>query len=61
MAKFTVNADECLGCGACASNCPAGLYELKDDKAVFKADQADDCVDCDACMSNCPANAIAKL
>ena len=60
MPVFVVDADACVGCEACMSNCPAELYEMVDGHAQFKVDNADDCVECNACIENCPAEAISK-
>jgi len=49
-------SDDCLGCGACVSECPSeaisegqGKYEIN----------AGSCTDCGSCMSVCPADAIS--
>ena len=60
MPKFIVSQDDCVGCGACAENCPASLYDIVDDKSKFKVELEDDCVECDACLTNCPFGAIIK-
>ena len=50
-----INVDECLGCGACESECPVGAIAAGDDKYVINTDE---CIDCGACASACPAEAI---
>lgn len=52
---YKISADECLGCGACAEQCPVGAISEKDGKYVIDADA---CADCGACASTCPAEAI---
>jgi len=49
--------DECISCGACASECPVeaisegdGKYEIDEEK----------CTECGACASVCPVTAIEK-
>ncbi|MBR4296068.1 MAG: 4Fe-4S binding protein [Clostridia bacterium] len=52
---YKISADECLGCGACAGQCPVGAISEKDGKYAIDADT---CVDCGACASGCPVEAI---
>ncbi len=52
----TVNAEDCVGCGACVDICPSGALEINGDNV---AEVNDECVDCGACVSACPAEAIA--
>jgi len=50
-----VNAEHCVGCGACVPVCPAGCLNLKDKKIVF--DKAS-CVGCGECAVVCKTKAI---
>ena len=52
-----INADVCLGCGACASTCP--VEAIKEADGLY-AINADECIDCGACEDGCPAGAIAE-
>ena len=52
-----VITDECIQCGACASNCP--VEAIKEGDGKFVIDQ-DACVQCGACASNCPVDAIKE-
>ena len=49
-----VDEAKCVGCGACASGCPAEAITVD---GVAKIDEAK-CVDCGACAGTCPAEAI---
>ncbi|MGN1409519.1 MAG: DUF362 domain-containing protein [Eubacteriales bacterium] len=46
--------DDCIGCGTCASECPAEAISEKDGKYVINADE---CLDCGACAGVCPVDA----
>ncbi|HUT26477.1 MAG TPA: 4Fe-4S binding protein [Methanomassiliicoccales archaeon] len=50
-----VNADECVGCGACEDSCPSGAISV-DDIAVVDAAK---CTDCGTCVEECPSSALA--
>ena len=51
---YKINADECIGCGACADECPVGAIVEADGKYTIKADE---CIDCGACEGACPVEA----
>ncbi|GAB4319515.1 MAG: ferredoxin family protein [Promethearchaeota archaeon] len=53
---ITIDHDACTGCGECVSNCPADVFELKNEKSVVV--NLDDCAECCVCVDNCPENAI---
>lgn len=45
--------NECIACGACASECPVQCIS-EGDKYVIDADQ---CIECGACAGVCPVGA----
>ena len=48
--------EDCCGCGACFSICPAGAISMKEDSEGFDYPQIDPdlCVGCLRCLSACP-------
>lgn len=51
-----INADVCVGCGACTGVCPTESLKLNaDGKSECNADT---CVECGACVGTCPVAAI---
>ena len=50
-----VMKDKCLGCGACASMCPANAIKMKDGKAEIDKNK---CIKCGTCKDICPVGAI---
>ena len=53
---YKISADDCIGCGACASECPVECITEKDGKYVINADE---CLECGACAGACPVGAAA--
>ena len=49
--------DDCIACGACASECPVDAISEGDGKFVIDADA---CLDCGACAGACPVGAPAQ-
>ena len=47
-------SDDCISCGACASECPVEAISQGD--AHYEID-ADKCIDCGTCESTCPVGA----
>lgn len=49
-----VISDECISCGACASECPVNAISEGDGKFVIDPDV---CTECGTCASVCPVGA----
>ena len=47
--------DDCVSCGACASECPVDAISEGADKYVIDAEA---CTDCGSCVDSCPNEAI---
>jgi Fe-S-cluster-containing hydrogenase component 2 len=54
---YQINESTCVGCGACAVNCPISAIEQKGDKYIINSDK---CKGCGVCESTCPVSAISQ-
>ena len=50
-----VITDDCLACGSCASECPAGAIQ---EGSIYVITDA--CVECGTCVDVCPTGAIKE-
>lgn len=57
LMRYEINPDNCVGCTACARNCPVSAID-GDKKMPHKINQ-DVCIKCGACVEKCKFNAIS--
>ena len=58
LAKYSIDAEKCIGCTACARKCPVNCIEGKP-KEVHIIDQ-EKCIACGACYDACKFDAVIK-
>jgi len=60
MLELRVDEEKCVGCGDCVFICPAGVYEVREGKAV-PVDVGSCCgVTCRLCVEYCWKDAITQ-
>jgi len=57
LISYYIEADDCLGCGLCAKNCPTDAISETEDK-IYVIDQ-EKCIKCGSCLKVCPEKAKA--
>lgn len=54
---YKIDAEKCINCGSCESDCPVSAISESNDKRVIDADA---CISCGTCASTCPSEAISE-
>jgi heterodisulfide reductase subunit A-like polyferredoxin len=54
---YKVDADKCVNCGTCDSECPVDAISEKNDKRWIDSAK---CQSCGACSGACPTEAISE-
>ena len=56
MVHYFINPDNCVGCTACARNCPVNA--IKGERKQIHEINQDICIKCGACLEKCKFNAV---
>lgn len=56
VVSLALDAQTCVGCGACVEVCPHQVFMVEGGKARLV--DRDGCMECGACANNCPVAAI---
>lgn len=52
---YSINKDECIGCGTCEAECPVSAIAVDED-GKYRIDP-ELCIECGACAGVCPVDA----
>ena len=59
LIHYTINSEKCIGCGACAKNCPTdAITPVPGNEKVYEINQ-DLCIKCGSCLHVCPKKIMA--
>ena len=58
MIQFQIDEENCIQCGECAEDCPAGVIKMDDYPEIT---DEDGCYQCQHCLAVCPTGAVSVL
>ncbi|MDR3167935.1 MAG: 4Fe-4S binding protein, partial [Treponema sp.] len=67
LIRFTINAEKCIGCGACSKKCPANCItqadasKYPDRKRPPYVIDLEKCLKCGECLRTCKFGAVVKV
>jgi nitroreductase/NAD-dependent dihydropyrimidine dehydrogenase PreA subunit len=61
MLNFDVDLEKCIGCGQCASDCPAMIIAMDSNLPIIAEDVEKFCIGCMHCVAVCSEGAVAIL
>jgi nitroreductase/Pyruvate/2-oxoacid:ferredoxin oxidoreductase delta subunit len=61
MLDFKIDEELCIGCGQCASDCPATIIAMDDGLPVIPPDMEQFCIHCLHCFAICSEGALSIL
>ncbi len=59
--RFIVDAELCIRCGECVSDCPVNILVIGDGPPAVAAGRERNCIGCQHCLAVCPTGAVSVL
>jgi len=61
MLDFTIDIETCIGCGQCASDCPAMIISMETNLPTIASDLERFCIGCMHCVAICSEGSVSIL
>ena len=61
MLDFTIDVETCIGCGQCASDCPAMIIGMESSIPTIAEDLESFCIRCLHCVAVCSEGSVSLL